>query len=145
MKNIDIRTFYKLISKDIVPKNRTEILVSFIMFGHEINLKGLCLVLSAGRVKWISLLEIFCKSFYFLLLNQKILKGDFREVFLLNLCLQSLGIMTQFLLKSWVENETWLKKSTKASNYGKFICNIFRWDTIKIGIIRAKVQFSMWI
>ena len=28
-ENIDIRTFYKLISKDIVPKNSTEILVSF--------------------------------------------------------------------------------------------------------------------
>ena len=25
------------------------------------------------------------------------------------------------------------------SNYGKFICNIFGWDTVKIDIIKAKV------
>ena len=33
----------------------------------------------------------------------------------------------------------------EVSNYGRFICNIFGWDTVKIGIIRAKVQISMWI
>ena len=38
-------------------------------------------------------------------------------------------------------NETLLKKSTEVSNYDKFICNIFRRDTKKVGIIRAKVQF----
>ena len=30
-------------------------------------------------------------------------------------------------------------------NYGKFIRNIFGWNTVKIGIIRAKVQDSVWI
>ena len=53
--------------------------------------------------------------------------------------------MTQFLLKSRVGNETSLKKLTKVSNYGKFICNIFGWDTVKIGIVRAKVKISVWI
>ena len=53
--------------------------------------------------------------------------------------------MTQFLFKSCVGNETWLKKLTEVSNYGKFICNISGWNTVKLGIIRAKVQFSMWI
>ena len=28
------------------------------------------------------------------------------------------------------------------ANYGKFICNIFGWDTVKIGAIRVKVQFG---
>ena len=53
--------------------------------------------------------------------------------------------MTQFLFKSRVGNETWLKKLTEVSNYGKFICNIFGWNTVKIGIIRDKIQFSVWI
>ena len=53
--------------------------------------------------------------------------------------------MTQFLFKSRVENETWLKKLTEPSNDGKFICNVFGWDTVKIGNIRAEVQFSLWI
>ena len=53
--------------------------------------------------------------------------------------------MTEFLFKSRVGNETRLKQLTEVSHYGKFICNIFGWDTVKIGIIRAKVQISMWI
>ena len=36
-----------------------------------------------------------------------------------------------------------LKKLREVSNYGKFICNIFSWDPVKIGIIRAKVQISV--
>ena len=48
--------------------------------------------------------------------------------------------MTQF-----VGNESRLKKLTEVSNYGKFICNIFGWDTEKIGIIRAKVQIIVRI
>ena len=35
-----------------------------------------------------------------------------------------------------------MKKFTKLLNYGKFIWNIFGKDTVKIGVIRAKVQFS---
>ena len=31
-----------------------------------------------------------------------------------------------------------MKKSTEVSNYGKLICNVFGWDAVKIGIIRAK-------
>ena len=46
--------------------------------------------------------------------------------------------MTQFLFNSRIGNETWLKKLAEASNYGNLICNIFGWDTVKIGIIRAK-------
>ena len=39
-----------------------------------------------------------------------------------------------------------LKKFTEVStNYGKFICNIFGWNAVKIGVIRAKVQDSVWI
>ena len=96
------------------------------------------------RVTWISLLERCCKSFFSLvtlLLKQKILERDFWEVFSFILHFQSLGTMTQFLFKSRVGNETRLKKLTEVSNYVKFICNIFSWDTVKIGIIRANVQF----
>ena len=53
--------------------------------------------------------------------------------------------MTQFLFKSRVRNQTWLKKLTEVSNDAKFIFNIFGWDTVKIGIIRARVQFIVWI
>ena len=53
--------------------------------------------------------------------------------------------MTQFLFKSRVGNETRLKKVTEVSHCGKFICNILGWNTVKIGIIRAKVQISVWI
>ena len=53
--------------------------------------------------------------------------------------------MPQFLFKSRVENETRLKKLTEVSSHGKFICVIFGWDTIKIGIIRAKAQLNLWI
>ena len=34
---------------------------------------------------------------------------------------------------------------TEVSNYDKFICNIFGRDAIKIGVMRAKVQFIVWI
>ena len=35
----------------------------------------------------------------------------------------------------------------QVSNYGKFISNIFGYETVKIGIIKVKVkvQFSVWI
>ena len=36
-------------------------------------------------------------------------------------------------------------KFTNVSNYGKFICNIFGWNTEKIGVIRVNVQFAEWI
>ena len=51
MKNMAIKTLYKLIMNDFAPNIRAEILVSFIMFDHEIDLKGLCLALSTWRVK----------------------------------------------------------------------------------------------
>ena len=44
-----------------------------------------------------------------------------------------------------VGNESRLKKLTEVSNYGKFICNIFGWDTEKIEIIRVKLQITVWI
>ena len=116
-----------------------------IKFGQEINLNGLCLLLSDWRMKWISLLKSFCKYYNFLMLKQEVLNGDFWEVFCLIFCFPSLGIMTQLLLKSYVGNEIWLKKSTEVSNYGKFICNIFEWDTVKIRIVRAKAKFSVCI
>ena len=116
-----------------------------INFGHEIKLKVLCLVLSDWRVKWNSLLESFCKSFFSLvpmLLKQKILKGFFWEVSFLILCFQSLEIMTHFLFKSCLGNETWLKESTEVFNYVKFICNIFGCDTVKVpaGVYLLKVN-----
>ena len=119
-----------------------------IKFDHSIIWKGLCLVLSYWRVTWISLLECFCKSFIFpvpLLLKEKILKWDFWKAFFKILHFQSLETMTQLLFKSLVQNEIQLKKLTEVSNYCKFISNIFGWDTVKIEIIRAKVQFSAWI
>ena len=120
-----------------------------IKFDHEINWKGLCLVVSDWRVSWISLLKRFCKSFTFLvtlLLKHKVLQMDFWELSFLILHFQSLGTLSQFLVKSRVGNETMLKKFTEVStNYGKFICNIFGWNAVKIGVIRAKVQDSVWI
>ena len=118
------------------------LILSSIKFHHGMNWKGLCLMLSDCRVKWISLLECFCKSFIFLLpllLKQKILKRDFWGVFSI-LYFQSLRTMIQVFFKSWVGNETW-----EVSNYGKFICNIFCWDTVKIGVIRVRVELSVWI
>ena len=67
-----------------------------------------------------------------------------RSVFLI-LHFQSLGTMNQFPFKSRVGSETWLKHLTEVSNYDQFICNIFGWDTVKIGVIRAKAQFSVRI
>ena len=102
----------------------------------------MCLLLSDWRVTLISLLECFCKTFIFLvplLLKQKVLKTDYWEVFLM-LHFQSLGTLSQFLFNSHARNETWLRKLTEVSNYGKFIFDIFGWDTVKIGIIRAKVD-----
>ena len=116
-------------------------------FDHGINWKSLCLLLSDWRVTLISLLECFCNSFIFLvplLLKQKILKADYWEVFLI-LHFQSLGTLTQFLFNSHARNETWLTKLTEVSNYGKFIFNIFGWDTVKIGIIRAKVDLRICV
>ena len=49
--------------------------------------------------------------------------------------------MTYFLFKSHRGDE----KFINVSNYGKFICNIFGWDRVKIRVIRFKVQFSEWI
>ena len=33
----------------------------------------------------------------------------------------------------------------RSLNYGKFICNVFGWDTVNRGIFRSKVQFRVWI
>ena len=71
------------------------------------------------------------------------LEEEFLGSFYSNLRFQLLKIMTQFLFKSRVGNETWLKKSTEVFSYGKFICDIFGWKTVKIGIIGAKYQFSV--
>ena len=69
-------------------------------------------------------------------------EGFFRSFFS-NFALPVIGNYEPISLPSYVGNETWLKKSTEvSSNCGKFICNIF-W--VKIAIIRAKAQFSMWI
>ena len=68
---------------------------------------------------------------------------EFLGSFHSNLRFQLLKIIPQFLFRSRVGNETWLKKSTEVSSYGKFIYDIFGWKTVKIGIIRAKYQFSV--
>ena len=130
----------------MAPKPRPRFLNRPINFDHEINWKGLCLVFSDWRVTWVSLLERFCKFFIFLvtlLSKQKISMRDFWEVSFLILRFQSLRIMAQFLFKSRVGNETSLNKLRKVSNYGKFIWFFFGWDTVKIGIVRAKVQDSV--
>ena len=48
-----------------------------------------------------------------------------------------------------VGKETWLKRYTEMSNYGEYSSVLFlgggEGDNVEIGIIRAKVQFSVWI
>ena len=47
-----------------------------------------------------------------------------------------------------VGKETWLKRYTEMSNYGEYSSVLFLGggeDNVEIGIIRAKVQFSVWI
>ena len=119
-----------------------------IKFDHGINWKGLYLVLSGWRVTWISSLEWFLKVLC--LPSTTVVKTeDFEKGFLISFFLilhfQSLGTMAQFPLKSRVGNETWLKKLTEVCNYGKFICNIFGWYTVKIGFIRAKVDLKICV
>ena len=53
--------------------------------------------------------------------------------------------MAQFPFKSRLGNYTSLKKLTEVSNYGKFICNTFGWNTVKIEIIRAKVDLRICV
>ena len=53
--------------------------------------------------------------------------------------------MAQFPFKSRLGNYTSLKKLTEVSNYGKFICNTFGWNTVKIEIIRAKVDLGICV
>ena len=50
-----------------------------------------------------------------------------------------------FFWKSHREDETWLQIFENVSNCGKVICNSFGWDTLKIGVIRVKIQFGVWI
>ena len=64
--------------------------------------------------------------------KKKILKVDLWEVSFLNWLFQPLGITTQFLFEPCVEN----------MSPGVIF---FGWNTVKIGIIRAKAQFSVWI
>ena len=123
------------------------------MFGHEKNLKGLMyLVLLDRRVKKISLLSSFWKSFIFLVLvpyflNQKVFKRDFWEISFLSLYVfpvlanqiyniqinsfMANASMTWFLFKSHRGDKTILTKFKNVSNYGEFICNIFCWNTVK--------------
>ena len=145
IKNIAIRTLYKPISIDFDPNTRAEILVSLYKVWLQNKLKGFVFSAISLEGEVISLLDSFCKSFYFLSLNQKILKGTFWEVSFLILSFQLLRIMTQFFFRSCVGSETWLIKFTDVSTCGKFICNIFGCDTGKIGITWAKVQFSVGI
>ena len=45
-----------------------------------------------------------------------------------------------------VGKETWLKRYTEMSNYGEYSSVLFLGgDNVEIGIIRDKVQFSVWI
>ena len=97
-------------------------------------------MLSDWRVTWNSLLEKFCKSFIYLvplLLKQKILLEFLESLFS--------NFVFSVSLQISCKKETTLKKLREIWNYGKSICNVFSWDTVKIGIIiRAKVQFSVW-
>ena len=39
----------------------------------------------------------------------------------------------------------WRNLQMSLANYGKYICNIFGRDTVKIGVIGVKFQFGQWI
>ena len=73
-------------------------------------------------------MNVFIGTFFQVLLFPVVktenLEGGFLRSSYLIFCLQPLEIMTQFLFKSCVRNEIWLKKSTEISNYDKFICDI---------------------
>ena len=111
-------------------------------FYHGINWNSLCLVFSDWRIIWIFLLEYFCKCFIFLiplLLKQKILKRDLWEL-LFNFALSVIGnydpVSLQISCRKWDP----IKETDRGLNYGKFICNIFGRDPVKIGTFRAKVD-----
>ena len=110
------------------------------------KLKG-C-VFNVFRVEgtWISLLYCFCKFFIFLvplLLKQNILKRDSWETFFFNFALSFIGnydpVSLQILSRKWDLIET------EVSNYDKFVCNIFGWDTVRIRVIRAKVDLTICV
>ena len=90
-------------------------------------------------------IEMFLQVFYLpstTVIKTRDLEGAFLRSFLKVLHLQLLVTTNQFLLKSFVGNETWLTKLTEVSNYRKFICNNFVWDIVQIWIIRAKVDMK---
>ena len=72
------------------------------------------------------------------------LEEEFLRSFFSSFALLAIGIYDPVSLQiSCIRNETRLKKLTE--NYGKFICNIFGWNTVKMWIIRAKIQVGVWI
>ena len=147
MKNIAIGTRYKQIVKTF-PNTRTEILESFYKVWPWNKLKGY--VFSVNRLKsYINFFNGMSLQVLYLSSNVALKTEDLEEVFFKSffsiLHFHSLGTMTQFPFKFRVGNKIWLKKLTEVSNYGKFISNIFGCDSVKIGIIRAKAHFSVWI
>ena len=93
-------------------------------------------------------IRIFLQVFYLpstTIVKIEHLQEGFLRSFILILHFQSLRTVTEFLFKSFVGKETWLKKLTEVSDYRKFICNIFGWDTVRIGIIRAKVDLRVCV
>ena len=72
------------------------------------------------------------------------LEEEFLRSFFSNFAFLLIGNYDPVSLQiSCIRNETRLKKL--AENYGKFICNIFGWNTVKIWIIRVKIQVGVWI
>ena len=67
----------------------------------------------------------------------------FLENFFSNFALLVIGNYVPISLQIWSRKWDQVEEIERGLNYGKFICNVFSWDTVKIGIIRAKVQFSV--
>ena len=65
------------------------------------------------------------------------LEERFLRSFFSNFALPVIGNYDPFSLQISYRNETSFKKLTEFSNYGKFICNIFNWDTVK-GLLELK-------
>ena len=148
MKNIAIRILYKLIIKTAL-NTRAEILKSIYKVWPWNKLKEpvFSIIRLEGYVNFFigKVSQVLCFPGNSVAKIENLVEGFLRSFFP-NFAHSVIGTVTQCLFKCRVGNKTRLKKLTEVSNYGKFIWNIFGWDTVKRGvIIRAKVQFSVWI
>ena len=145
MKSKAIRRLSRLISQDFAPNTRTKILESYKVWPWN-KLKG-C-VFNVFRVEgtWISFIVMFLQVLYLpstTVVKTEYLEQGFLRNFFFNFALSFIGnydpVSLQILSKKWDLIET------EVSNYDKFICNIFGWDTARIGVIRAKVDLTICV